>query len=429
MRLAGRGVRRPDLTVATMDHNVPTLPGPITDPMAKAQLDALRANCAEFGIELHATGSGSEGIVHVIGPELGLTQPGKTIVCGDSHTSTHGAFGALAFGIGTSEVEHVLATQTLNQQRPKTMLLEFVGELPPGLTREGHDPRRDRPGRRRRRCRLRRRVRRRCDPRAVDGAADDDLQHDDRVGRPGRDDRPRRDDVCLPRGPRRTRRTGAAWERARRRLAHAPRPTRTRPTTRIVVVDVADLVPQVTWGTNPGMVVPVTGTVPDPASLADPDDRAAAERALEYMGLRPGQPIEDIRVDRVFIGSCTNSGSRISAPPRRSSPGARSTRASRRSSSPGRRRCAARRRRRGSTAMFLDAGFEWRLAGCSMCLGMNPDILAPGERCASTSNRNFEGRQGRGGRTHLVSPQMAAAAALHGHFVDVRALDAEPVPA
>jgi len=427
LRLAGRPVRRPELTVATMDHNVPTLPGPITDDLARAQLDALRANCAEFGITLHGTGSGHEGIVHVIGPELGLTQPGKLIVCGDSHTSTHGAFGALAFGIGTSEVEHVLATQTLLQQRPKTMLLELRGSLPDALTAKdlilgaigevgvggGVGYAVEYAGEAIRGLSMEQRMTV-CNMSIEWGAragmvAPDETTFAYLEGRPH-----------APQGP--------DWARALadwRSLASDPGAVYD---TR-VVVDVGDLVPQVTWGTNPGMVVPVTGTVPDPASYDAADDRAAAERALTYMDLRPGQRIEDIAIDRVFIGSCTNA--RIedlraaaavvagrTVDPRVKAlvvPGSASVR--------------AQAEAEGLDRLFLDAGFEWRLAGCSMCLGMNPDILQPGERCASTSNRNFEGRQGRGGRTHLVSPQMAAAAALHGHFVDVRALDSETVAA
>jgi len=425
LRLAGRPVRRPDLTVATMDHNVPTLPGPVTDPMAKAQLDALRANCEEFGIELHDTGSGSEGIVHVIGPELGLTQPGKTIVCGDSHTSTHGAFGALAFGIGTSEVEHVLATQTLNQKRPKTMLLEFVGTVPPGLAAKdmilgaigqvgvagGVGYVVEYAGDAVRALSMEQRMTI-CNMTIELGAragmvAPDDTTFAYLEGR-----------VHAPQGE--------EWERA----VADWRSLRSDPGAIYdthVVVDVAELVPQVTWGTNPGMVVPVTGTVPDPATFADSDDRVAGERALEYMGLRPGQAIEEIRVDRVFIGSCTNS--RIEDL-RAAAAIVRGHTVDPRVTAlvvPGSARVRRQAEEEGLDRIFLDAGFEWRLAGCSMCLGMNPDVLAPGERCASTSNRNFEGRQGRGGRTHLVSPQMAAAAALYGHFVDVRALATEPV--
>jgi 3-isopropylmalate/(R)-2-methylmalate dehydratase large subunit len=424
LRLAGRGVRRPELTVATMDHNVPTLPGPITDELAQAQLDALSHNCEEFGVELHGTGSGREGIVHVIGPELGLTQPGKTIVCGDSHTSTHGAFGALAFGIGTSEVEHVLATQTLPQRRPKTMLLEFVGALPPGLTakdmilgtigRLGVDGGVgyvvEYAGEAIRSLSMEERMTV-CNMTIEWGAragiiAPDDITFAYLEGR--------------ERAPQ-----GASLERAVenwRALVSDDDATYDAH----VQIDVHELAPQVTWGTNPGMVVAVTGTVPDPASFDDPDDRAATQRALEYMGLRPGQAIEEIRVDRVFIGSCTNSriedlrAAAAIVEGRRVDPRVTALVV------PGSAQVRRRAQEEGLDRIFIDAGFEWRLAGCSMCLGMNPDILAPGERCASTSNRNFEGRQGRGGRTHLVSPQMAAAAALHGRFVDVRTLEAVP---
>ena len=427
LRLAGRRVRRPELTVATMDHNVPTLPGPITDDLARAQLDALRANCAEFGITLHGTGSGHEGIVHVIGPELGLTQPGKLIVCGDSHTSTHGAFGALAFGIGTSEVEHVLATQTLLQQKPKTMLLEIRGALPEALTAKdlilgaigevgvggGVGYAVEYAGEALRGLSMEQRM----------TVCNMSIEWGARAGMVAPDETTFAYLERREHAPR-----GADWERAVedwRQLASDPGATYDTH----VVVDVDDLVPQVTWGTNPGMVVPVTGCVPDPTTYDSADDRAAAERALAYMDLRPGQRIEDITLDRVFIGSCTNAriedlraaaavvaGRTVDARVKALVvPGSASVR----------RQAEA----EGLDRVFLDAGFEWRLAGCSMCLGMNPDILQPGERCASTSNRNFEGRQGRGGRTHLVSPQMAAAAALHGHFVDVRTLDHEPVAA
>jgi 3-isopropylmalate/(R)-2-methylmalate dehydratase large subunit len=427
LRLAGRRVRRPDLTIATMDHNVPTLPGPVTDPMAKAQLDALRANCAEFGIELYATGSGREGIVHVIGPELGLTQPGRTIVCGDSHTSTHGALGALAFGIGTSEVEHVLATQTLGQRRPQSMLLEFAGTLPPGLTAKdmilgaigqvgvagGVGYVVEYAGEAVEALSLEQRLTI-CNMSIEWGAraglvAPDETTFAYLEGRP-----------FAPRGE--------AWEHA----VEDWRSLRSDPDAVYdahVVVDVTELEPQVTWGTNPGMVVPVTGAVPDPASFADPDDQLAGARALEYMGLRPGQPIEEIRIDRVFIGSCTNA--RIEDL-RAAAEIVRGRTVDPRVTAmvvPGSAQVRRQAQDEGLDQVFLDAGFEWRLAGCSMCLGMNPDILAPGERCASTSNRNFEGRQGRGGRTHLVSPQMAAAAALYGHFVDVRTLAGQAVPA
>jgi 3-isopropylmalate/(R)-2-methylmalate dehydratase large subunit len=427
LRLAGRRVRRPELTIATMDHNVPTLPGPITDDLARAQLGALRANCEEFGITLHATGSGHEGIVHVIGPELGLTQPGKLIVCGDSHTSTHGAFGALAFGIGTSEVEHVLATQTLLQQKPKTMLLEIRGELPGALTAKdlilgaigevgvggGVGYAVEYAGDAIRSLSMEQRM----------TVCNMSIEWGARAGMVAPDETTFAYLEGRPHAPQ-----AADWERAVddwRALASDPG---ARYDTH-VVVDVDDLVPQVTWGTNPGMVVPVTGSVPDPASYDSADDRAAAERALAYMDLRPGQRIEDVAIDRVFIGSCTNAriedlrAAAAVVAGRTVDPRVKALVV------PG---SAAVRRQaevEGLDRVFLDAGFEWRLAGCSMCLGMNPDILQPGERCASTSNRNFEGRQGRGGRTHLVSPQMAAAAALHGHFVDVRALDIEPVAA
>jgi 3-isopropylmalate/(R)-2-methylmalate dehydratase large subunit len=427
LRLAGRGVRRPELTVATMDHNVPTLPGPITDDLARAQLDALRANCEEFGITLHATGSGHEGIVHVIGPELGLTQPGKLIVCGDSHTSTHGAFGALAFGIGTSEVEHVLATQTLLQQKPKTMLLEIRGALPEALSAKdlilgaigevgvggGVGYAVEYAGEAIRSLSMEQRMTV-CNMSIEWGARAGMIAPDDTTfayleGRPH-----------APQGAEWTH-TVEGW----RALASDPGATYDTH----VIVDVDDLVPQVTWGTNPGMVVPVTGSVPDPASNDSADDRAAAERALAYMDLRPGQRIEDIAIDRVFIGSCTNA--RIEDLRAAAAVVAGRTVDPRVEALvvPGSAAVRKQAELEGLDRVFLDAGFEWRLAGCSMCLGMNPDILRPGERCASTSNRNFEGRQGRGGRTHLVSPQMAAAAALHGRFVDVRTLDHKPVAA
>ncbi len=425
LRLAGRRVRRPDLTLATMDHNVPTDDGPVSDPLARAQLEALRRNCEEFGIPLLARGSGREGIVHVIGPELGLTQPGMTIVCGDSHTSTHGAFGTLAFGIGTSEVEHVLATQCLPQRRPKTMKLHFRGDLPLGVTAKdlvlgaigrigvsggvGHvieytgDVIRDLSMANRMTI---------CNMSIEAGARAGMIAPDDTTfayieGRPG-----------APKG--------ALWERALDRWRALPSDPDAA-YDRVVEIDVSDLKPQVTWGTNPGMVAPIDGVVPDPADFAEPDERAAAERALEYMGLEPGTPIRDIRVDRVFIGSCTNSrieDLRVAASivrGKRVAPGVRALVV------PGSAAVKRQAEEEGLDEIFRAAGFEWRNAGCSMCLGMNPDVLQPGERCASTSNRNFEGRQGAGGRTHLVSPAMAAAAAIAGRFVDVRELDLEPV--
>ncbi len=420
LRLAGRPVRRPDLTIATMDHNVPTELGPIRDPLAKAQLDALAANCAEFGVPLNATGSGSEGIVHVMGPELGLTQPGMTIVCGDSHTSTHGAFGALAFGIGTSEVEHVLATQTLIQSRPKTMRIRFVGELPFGVTAKdmvlgaigrigvaggvGSTIEFAGPAVEALSMEGRMTI---CNMTIEGGARAGMIAPDDTTfayieGRPG-----------APKG--------AAWEKA----LDAWRALRTDPGAtfdREVEIDVAELVPQVTWGTNPGMVAPISSMVPDPASYDDPTERRAVELALGYMGLEPGTPLSEIPIDRVFIGSCTNSrieDLRAAADVVSGRHVAGSVRAM---VVPGSAKVKRQAEDEGLDRVFTSAGFEWREAGCSMCLGMNPDILAAGERCASTSNRNFEGRQGAGGRTHLVSPQMAAAAAITGHFTDVREL-------
>jgi 3-isopropylmalate/(R)-2-methylmalate dehydratase large subunit len=425
LRVAGRGVRRPDLTVATMDHNVPTLPGPIEDPLARAQLDALRRNCDEFGVQLSATGSGREGIVHVIGPELGLTQPGQTIVCGDSHTSTHGAFGALAFGVGTSEVEHVLATQTLPLRKPKTALVRFEGALPPGLTPK--DVVLGMIGRL-----------------GVAGGVGHVLEYaGDVIEGFSMEGRMTLCNMSIEAGARagmvapdettfaylegrEFAPAGAAWEAALdrwRALASDPgaRYDRT------IVVDVGELEPQVTWGTNPGMVVPVGGRVPDPADYADPEERAAVERALAYMALEPGTPIEEIPVDRVFIGSCTNArieDLRAAAAVVAGKQVADSVTAL---VVPGSAAVKRQAEEEGLDRIFVAAGFEWRNAGCSMCLGMNPDVLGPGERCASTSNRNFEGRQGRLGRTHLVSPAMAAAAAVAGHFVDVREFEAVPV--
>jgi 3-isopropylmalate/(R)-2-methylmalate dehydratase large subunit len=421
LRLAGRLVRRPERTVATMDHNVPTTDGPVTDELAREQLEALRRNCAEFGIELHATGSGSEGIVHVIGPELGLTQPGQTIVCGDSHTSTHGAFGALAFGIGTSEVEHVLATQTLPQRRPRTMRIEYVGEMPLGLTPKdvilgtigelgvgggvGHAV--EYAGEPIRRMSMEGRM----------TVCNMTIEWGARAGMVAPDATTYAFMEGRERAPK-----GADWERALARWQALPTDDGAS-FDREATIDVSALAPQVTWGTNPGMVVPVTGRVPSPDGFADPGDRAAAERALSYMGLRPGTAIEDIRIDRAFIGSCTNSRLDDLRAAARIVAGKRIDPRVVGLVVPGSAKVRAEAEAEGLDRIFLDAGFEWRRAGCSMCLGMNPDVVQPGERCASTSNRNFEGRQGRGARTHLVSPEMAAAAALHGHFVDVRALE------
>jgi 3-isopropylmalate/(R)-2-methylmalate dehydratase large subunit len=420
LRLAGRRVRRPDLTIATMDHNVPTEPGPITDPLAQAQLDALARNCAEFGVPLNQTGSGREGIVHVMGPELGLTQPGMTIVCGDSHTSTHGAFGALAFGIGTSEVEHVLATQTLLQARPKTMRIGFLGELPFGLSAKdmvltaigevgvagGVGCAIEFAGAPVRALSMEGRMTI-CNMSIEAGAragmiAPDEVTFAYLEGRPG--------------AP-----TGAAFERALERwraLATDPEAS----FDRAVEIDVSQLRPQVTWGTNPGMVAPIDGVVPDPAELSDPAEREAVERALRYMALEPGTPLAEIRVDRVFIGSCTNSRIEDLRAAAAVVAGRRVAESVRAMVVPGSAKVRRQAEDEGLDLVFERAGFEWRQPGCSMCLGMNPDVLGPGERCASTSNRNFEGRQGAGGRTHLLSPEMAAAAAIRGHFTDVREL-------
>ncbi|MBA3843129.1 MAG: 3-isopropylmalate dehydratase large subunit [Actinobacteria bacterium] len=420
LRQAGRPVRRPDLTVATMDHNVPTLDGPITDDLARAQLDALQANCDDFGVQLYATGSGREGIVHVIGPELGLTQPGMTIVCGDSHTSTHGAFGALAFGIGTSEVEHVLATQTLPQALPRTMQVEFAGALPFGLTAKdmvlaaigqlgvsggrGHVLEYTGEAVRAQTMEGRMTI---CNMSIEAGAraglvAPDDVTFAYLEGRPG--------------AP-----SGAEWERALEswRLLRTDEGASYDAT---AVVDVSALKPQVTWGTNPGMVLPVDGVVPHPGEFSDPEQREAVERALRYMDLAPGTPLVDVRIDKVFIGSCTNAriedlrAAAAVVSGRRVASGVTAIVV------PGSAQVKRQAEDEGLRDVFESAGFEWRRAGCSMCLGMNPDVLSPGERCASTSNRNFEGRQGAGGRTHLLSPAMAAAAALTGRFADVREL-------
>jgi 3-isopropylmalate/(R)-2-methylmalate dehydratase large subunit len=414
LRMAGRDVRRPDLTIATMDHNVPTTDGPITDPLARAQLGALQRNCDEFGIRLLATGSGHEGIVHVIGPELGLTQPGMTIVCGDSHTSTHGAFGALAFGVGTSEVEHVLATQTLPQAKPKTMKVQFDGELPFALTAKdlvlgaigqigvsggvGHVV--EYAGEAIEALSMEGRMTV-CNMSIEAGAragliAPDDTTFAYLEGRPAApsDFEP--------------------W----RALRSDPDAT----FDRVVRVDVSALKPQVTWGTNPGMVAPIDGVVPDPSQFADPDEQAAVERALQYMDLAPGTPLVEVRIDKVFIGSCTNARIEDLRAAARVVDGRRVADGVHAIVVPGSAQVKRQAEDEGLDSVFTRAGFEWRRAGCSMCLGMNPDILSPGERCASTSNRNFEGRQGAGGRTHLLSPAMAAAAAVTGHFTDVREL-------
>jgi 3-isopropylmalate/(R)-2-methylmalate dehydratase large subunit len=416
LRLAGRKVRRPDLTVATEDHNVPTvdIDQPIADPISRKQVEVLRANCAEFGIAEYPMGDPDQGIVHIIGPEQGLTQPGMTIVCGDSHTSTHGAFGALAFGIGTSEVEHVLATQTLPQQRPGTMAVTVEGELPPGVTAKdlilavigrigtggGIGSVIEYRGS------------------AVAGLSMEgrmtvcnmSIEAGARAGLIAPDDTT----FAYLEG-RRHAPTGAAWEQA---LDHwRSLPTDSGATfDKEVVLSAPDLEPHVSWGTNPGQVIPLSQSVPDPDQFADPAAREAAARALEYMGLTAGTPMRQVPVDTVFIGSCTNGrieDLRAAAEVVRG----RTVHAGLRALVvPGSFRVKAQAEAEGLDQVLRAAGFEWREPGCSMCLAMNPDKLAPGERAASTSNRNFEGRQGRGGRTHLVSPAVAAATAVTGTF-------------
>jgi 3-isopropylmalate/(R)-2-methylmalate dehydratase large subunit len=421
LRLAERGVRRPDKTLATADHNVPTDGTPaarlIADELSRKQVEALERNCEEFGIPLYSLGSERQGIVHVIGPELGVTQPGMTIVCGDSHTSTHGAFGALACGIGTSEVEHVLATQTLMQPRPKSMRIAYSGQLGAGVTAKdlilatiGHLGTGGMRGHaveyagepisslsmenRMTICNM-----------TIEGGgragmiAPDETTFHYMRGRPGL---PEEFEAAVESWSGLPSDDDAAFDRE-------------------VEIDASEISPMVTWGTTPGMVVEVTSEVPDPARMDSPADREAAERALAYMDLKPGTPMQEIKPERVFIGSCTNS--RVSDLRQAATmvEGRRVAESVRAMVVPGSAQVKARAEEEGLDEVFRSAGFEWRGAGCSMCLGMNPDILSPGERCASTSNRNFEGRQGAGGRTHLVSPKMAAAAAVEGHFVDIRA--------
>jgi 3-isopropylmalate/(R)-2-methylmalate dehydratase large subunit len=420
LRNAGRRVRAVDRTFATQDHNVPTTDRtkPITDPDSALQVETLRRNCRDFGVRLFDLGASEQGIVHVIGPELGLSQPGMTIVCGDSHTATHGAMGALAFGIGTSEVEHVLATQCLWQSRPKTMEIRVDGALKNGVTAKdlilGIIGRITTDGGTGHVIEYR-------------GSAIEALSMEERMtvcnmtieagaraGMIAADAKT----VEYLRG-RRFSPAGAEFERAASRWTQFRTDDGAR-FDRSISFDAASFAPHVTWGTNPGMVVEVTGRVPDPAAIASATERQAVERALEYMGLKPGTPIQDIRLDRVFIGSCTNSrvsDLRAAAEVVRGRKVASGVRAM---VVPGSQLVKAEAESLGLDRIFTDAGFEWRESGCSMCLGMNPDILQPGERCASTSNRNFEGRQGKGGRTHLVSPATAAAAAVAGHFVDVR---------
>nr|A1UEA8.1 RecName: Full=3-isopropylmalate dehydratase large subunit; AltName: Full=Alpha-IPM isomerase; Short=IPMI; AltName: Full=Isopropylmalate isomerase [Mycobacterium sp. KMS]Q1BAQ4.1 RecName: Full=3-isopropylmalate dehydratase large subunit; AltName: Full=Alpha-IPM isomerase; Short=IPMI; AltName: Full=Isopropylmalate isomerase [Mycobacterium sp. MCS] len=426
LRLANRPVRRPDLTIATEDHNVPTvdIDKPIADPVSRTQVETLRRNCAEFGIRLHPMGDAEQGIVHIIGPQLGLTQPGMTVVCGDSHTSTHGAFGALAMGIGTSEVEHVLATQTLPLRPFRTMAVNVDGELPPGVSAkdiilaviakigtgggQGH---------------------------VIEyrGSAIESLSMEGRmticnmsIEAGARAGMVAPDDTTFeflrgrPHAP-----TGADWDAA----VEAWRQLRTDPGAEFdteVHLDAAELSPFVTWGTNPGQGVPLSGAVPDPELIVDEGERQAAEKALTYMGLQAGTAMRDVAVDTVFVGSCTNGrieDLRVVADVLR---GRRVADGIRMLVVPGSMRVRAQAESEGLDRIFIDAGAEWRQAGCSMCLGMNPDQLSPGQRCASTSNRNFEGRQGKGGRTHLVSPAVAAATAVRGTLSSPADLSAVP---
>src|SRR5213082_2917994 len=408
LRLAGRRVRRPDRTIATADHNTPTDGTPVAarirDELSRVQVQTLERNCAEFGIPVYSIGSARQGIVHVIGPELGVTQPGMTIVCGDSHTATHGAFGALAFGIGTSEVEHVLATQTLRQQKPKSMLIRYGGELGFGVTPKdlilgtigqvgtagGQGYVIEYAGRPIERMSMEGRMTI-CNM-TIEGGGRAGMVAPDETTFAWLEER----GVDIDPAWRELRSdAGASFDRE-------------------IAIDASDLTPQVTWGTNPEMVVSVTDVVPNPKGPGD-------VRALEYMALEPGTPMTSIKLDRVFIGSCTNSRIGDLRAAASMLNGHKVADAVHAMVVPGSQQVKAQAEAEGLDEVFRAAGFDWRAAGCSMCLGMNPDILQPGERCASTSNRNFEGRQGRGGRTHLVSPQMAAAAAVEGHFTDIRA--------
>jgi 3-isopropylmalate/(R)-2-methylmalate dehydratase large subunit len=415
LRLAGRPVRRPDRTLATADHNVPTdgstVVAQIRDQLSRVQIETLERNCAEFGVPLYSIGSEHQGIVHVIGPELGVTQPGMTVVCGDSHTATHGAFGALAFGIGTSEVEHVLATQTLAQRKPKSMIVRYEGELGFGVTAKDL-------------------ILGTIGQMGVDGGVGHVIEFSGDVIRGlSMEGRMTICNMTIEGGGRAGMiapdETTYEWIRGR---SAAPEDMDAAIAgwnelytddgssfDKEILVDASALSPQVTWGTTPEMVAPVTGAVPEPQNEGH-------ERALVYMDLEPGTPIQEIKLDRVFIGSCTNS--RI-GDLRAAAEVIKGNRVHPDISAmvvPGSQQVKLQAEAEGLDEVFRAAGFDWRSAGCSMCLGMNPDTLAPGERCASTSNRNFEGRQGKGGRTHLVSPQMAAAAAIEGRFVDIREL-------
>ena len=426
LRLAGRKVRRPDLTIATEDHNVPTIgiELPIADPVSRTQVETLRRNCAEFGIRLHPMGDSEQGIVHVVGPQLGLTQPGLTVVCGDSHTSTHGAFGALAFGIGTSEVEHVLATQTLPMRPFKTMAVTVDGELGAGVTAkdlvltviamigtgggQGHV------------IEYRGEAIRALSMEARMTVCNMSIEAGARAGMIAPDETTFAYLKDRPHAPQ-----GGDWDTA----LETWRELRTEDDAAFdaeVTLNADEIEPFVTWGTNPGQGLPLSGSVPDPSSFADEGARNAAERALAYMALTPGTPLREISVDTVFLGSCTNGRIEDLRAAAEVIDGRRVADGVRMLVVPGSMRVRAQAEYEGLHEVFLAAGAEWRAAGCSMCLGMNPDQLAPGERSASTSNRNFEGRQGRGGRTHLVSPLVAAATAVTGHLTAPSDLPAQP---
>ncbi|MGN6300497.1 MAG: 3-isopropylmalate dehydratase large subunit [Angustibacter sp.] len=421
LRLEGRPVRRPDLTIATEDHNVPTEPGPIADPVSRTQVETLRRNCAEFGVRLHPMGDAEQGIVHVIGPQLGLTQPGMTIVCGDSHTSTHGAFGALAFGIGTSEVEHVLATQTLSLKPFRTMAVTVNGVLPDGVTAkdlvlaviarigtaggQGHV------------IEYRGEAIEALSMESRMTVCNMSIEAGARAGMIAPDDTTFAYLQGRPHAPQ-----GSDWDDA----VATWRSLRTDDDAqfdREIVIDAAELTPFVTWGTNPGQGLPLGDRVPDPASIGDDTARTAAERALEYMGLTAGTPLREIAVDTVFVGSCTNGRIEDLRAAAQVLKGRKVKAGVRMMVVPGSARVRLQAESEGLEQVVKDAGADWRLAGCSMCLGMNPDQLAPGERSASTSNRNFEGRQGKGGRTHLVSPPVAAATAVRGTLSSPADLD------
>ncbi|HIZ97128.1 MAG TPA: 3-isopropylmalate dehydratase large subunit [Candidatus Janibacter merdipullorum] len=421
LRMAGRPVRRPDLTLATEDHNVPTTPGPITDPVSKIQVETLRDNCAEFGVRLYPMGDAEQGIVHVVGPQLGLTQPGTTVVCGDSHTSTHGAFGALAFGIGTSEVEHVLATQTLSLNPFKTMAINVRGELQPGVTAKdiilaviakigtggGQGYVLEYRGEAIEALSMEARMTV-CNMSIEAGARAGMIAPDETTFEylNGRDHAP----------------TGADWDAA----VEAWRSLRSDDDAVFdaeVDIDASTLTPFVTWGTNPGQGLPLADAVPDPETIVDESERTAAASALEYMGLTAGTPLREIGVDTVFLGSCTNGRIEDLRAAAEVIRGRHVADGVRMLVVPGSARVRVQAEEEGLHSIFTEAGAEWRLPGCSMCLGMNPDTLSPGERSASTSNRNFEGRQGKGGRTHLVSPLVAAATAVRGTLSSPADLD------